>query len=128
VAALELGPGGGEPVAAMVKEFEQRKDYVMSRLRATEGLTTIEPEGAFYVLPDCSQYMGAGVHADDFGSVPDADALCRYLLEVAHVACVPGDAFGVPQCIRISYAASMAILEEALDRLTKFMAPDVFHR
>jgi bifunctional aspartate aminotransferase and glutamate/aspartate-prephenate aminotransferase len=112
----------------MVSEFEQRRNYIVSRLRNIDGLKIAEPEGAFYVLPDCTAYCGKGVEAESFGPVPDTDALCQYLLEVAHVACVPGDAFGVPQCIRISYAASQDILREAMDRIERFLAPEVFHR
>eukprot|EP00892_Ulva_mutabilis_P000578 jgi/Ulvmu1/10520/UM064_0058.1 len=116
-AALALGPAGGEPVREMVAAFEQRRDFVMQRLRAIGGLTIAQPQGAFYVLPDMSAYFGAGVSAEGFGEIANADALARYLLEVARVALVPGDAFGVPQCIRFSYAASMETLDEALSRV-----------
>lgn len=116
-AALELGPAGGEPVAQMVSEFQKRRDYVVGRLRELPGLTVVEPQGAFYVLPDFSAFYGPTVAADGFGDIPDADRLCRYLLEVAHVALVPGKAFGVPQCLRISYAASTDTLTAALDRI-----------
>ena len=112
----------------MVTEFEQRRDYVVKRLRGIDGLTIVEPQGAFYVLPDCSAYIGEGVEARHFGPVPDADTLCMYLLEVAHVACVPGGAFGVPQCIRISYAASMETLGKAMDRIEEYLSPDLFQR
>lgn len=85
-------------------------------------------QGAFYVLPDMSQFFGPGVEAKEYGPVPDADALAMYLIQQAHVALVPGDAFGAPNCIRISYAASMATLKEALDRLERALQPDVFLR
>ena len=119
VAALRLGPHGGEPVAHMVEEFQRRRDYIVGRLQAMEGLRVATPQGAFYVLPDCAACMGEGAHAEGWGPVPDADALCRYLLEVGRVACVPGTAFGAPQCIRISYAASLKELEEAADRIER---------
>lgn len=112
----------------MVAEFEKRRDFVVKRLRDIDGLTIVEPQGAFYVLPDCSAYIGNGAEATGFGAVPDADTLCRYLLEAAHVACVPGDAFGVPQCIRISYAASMDALGQAMDRIQMYLAPDRYKR
>ena len=127
-AALQLGKHGGQCVADMVAQFEQRRQYVVAQLRAIEGLTVVEPQGAFYVLPDCSAYIGASAHAEGFGPVPDADSLCTYLLEHVHVACVPGDAFGVPQCIRISYAAAMPVLEEAMIRLASALHPDRFQR
>ena len=116
-AALELGAAGGEPVAEMVREFQNRRDYVVGRLRELPGLTVVEPQGAFSVLPDFSAFYGPGVSVEGFGAVPDGETLCRYLLEVAHVALVPGEAFGVPQCLRISYAASPATLATAMDRI-----------
>lgn len=118
-AALGLGPAGGEAVQHMLQAFEERRDFVMQRLHAIEGLTVVQPQGAFYVLPDMSAYFGAGVHAEGFGDVGNTDTLAQYLLEVAQVALVPGDAFGVPQCIRFSYAASMDTLDEAFNRVEK---------
>lgn len=94
----------------------------MMRLQAIEGLAIAQPQGAFYVLPDMSAYFGPGVHADGFGDVGDADTLARYLLEVGQVALVPGDAFGVPQCVRFSYAASLETLDEALTRVENALA------
>jgi aspartate/glutamate/aspartate-prephenate aminotransferase len=85
-------------------------------------------QGAFYVLPDMSAFFGPCVEAKGYGPIPDADALAMYLIQQAHVALVPGDAFGAPACIRISYAASMATLKEALDRLVRALQPDVFTR
>jgi hypothetical protein len=85
-------------------------------------------QGAFYVLPDMSAFFGPGVEAKGYGPIPDADALAMYLIQQAHVALVPGDAFGAPDCIRVSYAASMATLKEALDRLVRALQPDVFTR
>jgi len=117
VAALEMGVAGGEPVAVMVEAFKQRRDYVVSRLQAVEGIKLNPPDGAFYVMPDVSAFFGPGVEAKNFGPVPDVDTLCRYLIEVGQVALVPGDAFGIDTCLRISYAASMETLTEALDRM-----------
>jgi bifunctional aspartate aminotransferase and glutamate/aspartate-prephenate aminotransferase len=116
-AALALGPAGGTAVKAMVLEFEKRRDYIVQRLQELPDLTVVLPQGAFYVLPDFSAYFGDGVSAEGFGAIPDSDTLARYLLEEAHVALVPGEAFGVPSCIRISYAASMETLTSALDRI-----------
>lgn len=121
-AALELGHAGGQPVADMLEEFQKRRDYVVGRLRAVPGLTVVEPQGAFYVLPDFSAFYGPGIAAEGFGEIPDGDTLCRYLLEVAHVALVPGEAFGMPQCLRISYAASMETLTAALDRIEQALS------
>ena len=127
LAALALGEGGGEPVANMVAAFRQRRDYVSERLRAMHpGIKLAAPEGAFYVFPDVSALVGPGCEAKDFGPVADADELCRYLLEKAQVALVPGSAFGNPECIRISYAASDETLDEALARIEKVLKPDVY--
>lgn len=118
LAALALGPGGGDPVAQMVASFRERRDFVVSRLRSMPGISLPStPDGAFYALPDVSALVGPGAYADGFGAIPDGDTLCRYLLETALVALVPGDAFGAPDCVRISYAASMETLGEALDRI-----------
>lgn len=77
VTALELGPGGGDPVQGMLKAFQQRKDFVAGRLRAIEGVQLAEPQGAFYVLPDMSAFFGPGAEAKGFGPVPDSDTFCR---------------------------------------------------
>ncbi|KAF6266274.1 pyridoxal phosphate-dependent transferase [Scenedesmus sp. NREL 46B-D3] len=110
LAALALGPRGGKPVAQMVAAFRERRDYVVDRLQQIPGVKLAEPQ------------------AQGYGPIPDADALAMYLIQQAHVALVPGDAFGAPACIRISYAASMATLKEALDRMVHALQPDVFTR
>lgn len=117
LAALALGPAGGPAVAEMVAAFRARRDYVAARIRAWPGVTLAPPDGAFYVMPDVSAYCGPAAAAPGFGPLPDADTLCRYLLEHALVALVPGEAFGAPGTLRISYAASMDTLTEALDRV-----------
>ena len=83
--------------------------------RAT--LTVCPAQGAFYVMPDLSAYTGAGVEAPGWGPVPDTDALCMFVLERGLVACVPGEAFGCPGTLRISYACSLETLTTALDRI-----------
>eukprot|EP00242_Pyramimonas_sp_CCMP2087_P010293 CAMPEP_0198212326 /NCGR_PEP_ID=MMETSP1445-20131203/25653_1 /TAXON_ID=36898 /ORGANISM="Pyramimonas sp., Strain CCMP2087" /LENGTH=457 /DNA_ID=CAMNT_0043886745 /DNA_START=146 /DNA_END=1519 /DNA_ORIENTATION=+ len=128
VAALKLGFAGGEPVAEMVSAFEKRRDFVVERLRKIDGIKLGSPDGAFYVMPDVSAFFGPGVEALGFGPVPDVDTLCRYLIEKAQVALVPGDAFGIDTCLRISYAASMETLTEALDRLSAALQPEMFSR
>ncbi|KXZ49472.1 hypothetical protein GPECTOR_21g698 [Gonium pectorale] len=128
LAALALGSGGGEPVQAMVRAFQERRDYVVSRLRSIPGVNLAQPDGAFYVLPEMSAFFGPGAEAKDFGPVPDSDTFCRYLIEKAHVAVVPGDAFGADSCIRISYAASLETLGKALDRITAKLDPAIYTR
>lgn len=128
LAALKvLGPRGGEPVRAMVEAFRRRRDLVCARIRETRREIVLnDPTGAFYVFPDVSGLVGDGCEAEGFGPVPDADALCRYLLEKAQVALVPGSAFGAPECVRISYAAADDVLNEALDRIAEALSPDVY--
>lgn len=124
VTALDMGSHGGPLVGEMVKAFQERREYITSRLQAMPGVWLTLPRGAFYVLPDVSAFLGK--NAQGFGPVADVDALCRYLIEVANVALVPGDAFGADPCIRISYAASMETLEKAMDRMEKALKLENF--
>jgi bifunctional aspartate aminotransferase and glutamate/aspartate-prephenate aminotransferase len=126
LAALAMGPHGGEEVGRMVAAFKERRDYVAARLQSMPGVRLAKPDGAFYVMPDVSSFVGCDVSAEGFGPVADVDALCRYLIERANVALVPGDAFGAPRCLRISYAASIETLKEALDRVAAALAPEKF--
>jgi len=126
LAALALGPGGGAPVAKMVEAFRERRDMIVAKLRAIPGVKLAAPDGAFYVLPEMSAFFGPGAHAAGFGDVPDSDTFCRYLIEKANVAVVPGDAFGAPSCIRISYAASIETLTRAMDRIVAALDPKVY--
>ncbi|CAG9463580.1 unnamed protein product [Pedinophyceae sp. YPF-701] len=122
MAAFQFGPRGGEEVAAMRDAFRKRRDYVVSRLQAIPGVNLPVPQGAFYALPDLSAFFGPGCTADGFGAVPDCDALCRYILQDSLLALVPGDAFGSNSTVRISYAASLGMIEKAMDRLEAALA------
>lgn len=62
----------------MVTAFQERRDYLVQRLKAISGVQLVEPTGAFYVLPELAEFCGPGAHAEGFGPVPDVDALCRY--------------------------------------------------
>ena len=102
-------------VGDMVKAFRARRDFLLDRLAGLDGLVLPRPEGAFYLFPDVSHYFGS---VSPTGRVIEgADELAYYLLEDAHVALVPGEGFGAPKGLRISYAASMDDLREAADRL-----------
>lgn len=99
----------------MVAAFRERRDYLYGRLSTLAGLVLPLPDGAFYLFPDVSAYFGA---ASPKGRVIEgSDELAYYLLEDAHVALVPGDGFGAPNGLRLSYAASMENLAEAADRI-----------
>ena len=103
----------------MLTEFKARKKRVIELLDGIPGLKLSEPDGAFYVFPDVSSYFGK---KDGEESISNADDLCMYLLNKAHVSTVTGRAFGEPNCIRISFANSMAKIEGGLKRITEAMA------
>lgn len=98
----------------MIGAFKRRRDLVLERLNEIKGVKTNIPEGAFYVFPDVSSFYGKSYNGV---TVSNAADLCMYLLGEALVALVSGDAFGDPNCIRISYATSEDILTEALKRV-----------
>ncbi len=115
IAALEA------PVSAiqyMVDEFRNRRSLIIDLLHTIPGLTVNEPQGAFYVFPDVSYYFGKSIQGQ---LIENADDFALFLLEHAHVATVSGTAFGAPDCLRISYAASEAQIREALSRMAKVL-------
>ena len=97
------------------ESFRRRRDLVVSALNAVPGLTCRTPEGAFYTFASCADLIGRATPAGR-SIATDAD-FTDYLLEEAHVAVVPGEAFGLSPYFRISYATSEAELTEALERL-----------
>jgi aspartate aminotransferase len=107
------------PSMAMRDEFEQRKTLVLSMLSEIPGIILSEPDGAFYVFPDVSSYFGK---KDGDATIANADDLAMYLLEKAHVSTVTGGAFGEPNCIRISYAASREDLVKGFERIKNALA------
>ncbi len=111
-ASVEALTGDQALVTEMAKVFEKRCNAVLDRLAALPGVTCPRPDGAFYVFPNFSSYYGrkAGNRVIK-GSVDLAD----YLMEVGHVAVVPGIAFGEDRCIRFSYALSMDEIERGFD-------------
>lgn len=115
-AALEAYNGPQECVAEMREAFRRRRDLVVRMAREIPGLKVNEPQGAFYLFPEVSAYIGKR-----FGDkvIADDNDLCMYLLEEAHVATVSGSAFCLPGYIRLSYAASDEALAEALRRIAK---------
>ena len=113
-AAIAALQGDGRELAAMAEAFARRRRLVVDALAKIEGLELVAPQGAFYVFPDVSRWLG--------GTLKDATALCERLLMEAGVAAVPGEAFGDPRCIRLSYATSDELLREALARVARFLA------
>ena len=112
LAALQMDKG---PIREMVSAFRQRRDFLLQRLRTIAGVACPKPEGAFYLFPQVSAFYGR--RTPDGQTITDSDSLCLYLLEHCHVALVPGQAFGDPNGVRISYAASMEDLAEAMRRI-----------
>lgn len=113
-AALAALKGTGESQKEMKAAFQRRRDLVCRLLSEIKGLKVGIPQGAFYVMPDITYYLGK---SDGSLTIKTSDDLAMYLLEKAHVATVGGDAFGAPDCIRISYATSDELLVEALKRI-----------
>lgn len=107
------------PTFEMKKAYEKRRQIVYDLLKEIPGIKTNLPKGAFYFFPDVSAYFGKST--DGF-EVRDANDLCMYILEKAHVSLVTGDAFGDPNCIRLSYAASEQDLREALKRIKEVLS------
>ncbi len=118
-AAIDALTGDQAPTLAMTQEFERRKKRVMQLLSEVPGWEVAEPDGAFYVFPRVSSYFGK---TDGTNAINDADDLCMYLLNVAHVSTVTGRAFGTPDSIRLSFANSLEKIEEAYKRIKDALA------
>src|SRR5580658_7684837 len=112
--AVEALRGPQDSVPAMLAEYRKRRDFVIGRLREIPGVSIVVPKGAFYAYPNISVAYGGG-------KVKNSLEFAEKLLAEAHVAVVPGEAFGTTDHIRISYATSMHELERGLDRLHRFI-------
>jgi aspartate aminotransferase len=111
-----------EPVSRiqyMVDEFKIRRDLILGLLSEIKGIKTNVAQGAFYVFPDVSYYFGKTIAGT---KVENASDFAMLVLEKANVATVTGDAFGAPNCIRISYAASQKELKEAVKRIADLLS------
>ena len=108
-AALAALNGGYGCVKEMVEEFKKRRDYMVDKLNSIPGISCTKPGGAFYVFPNISRF---GMKSTDFAS---------NLLKNDHVAVVPGSAFGWDTHVRLSYAVSMEVIKEGLDRVEKYV-------
>lgn len=110
----ELGPS-----YEMAAEYLRRRDMVKELLDSIPGVKTNVPKGAFYFFPDVSDYYGK---SDGETTINNASDLCMYILDHAHVSLVTGEAFGDPNCIRLSYAASEDDLREAVKRIKEVLS------
>ena len=113
ITALEASPS---KVQYMIDEFKVRRDLILNLLKDINGFSCNTPEGAFYVFPDVSALFGKTFKGKQINNATD---LSLFLLEEALVATVTGDAFGNPNCIRISFAASQEQIVEAIERIKK---------
>lgn len=116
IAAVDADPS---VLDHMVKAFHNRRDLVVKLTKEIPGMKLNVPEGAFYVFPDVSSYFGKTLRGT---KINNAEDFSMYLLAEANVATVTGDAFGNPDCIRISYAASEEQLTEALKRIKEALS------
>lgn len=114
-AGLAAYTGTMKPIRDMVKSFKQRRDFIVKELQSIDGVECFVPAGAFYVFPDIHKFLHK--KTADGRQISSSTELSLYLLEEFGVATVPGDAFGEPNGIRLSYASSMENLEEAVKRL-----------
>lgn len=114
-AAIEALTGPQDSIKRMLSEYRMRRDYVIPTLRSMPGVRCAEPGGAFYAYPNIGAFLGKnGIETPlDFSTA---------LLEQAHVAVVPSEAFGTAAHVRISYAASMREIERGLERIRRFLA------
>lgn len=118
-AAVEALEGPQEGIRAMRDEFESRRNYIVERMNSIEGVSCLNPEGAFYVMMNIEGLIGR-----TFGEITihDSDDFAKAFLEQGLVAVVPCSGFGSPNFVRWSYATSLANIKEGLDRLEKFLA------
>ena len=116
ITALENPPS---KIKFMVDAFKKRRELILELLSEIDGFKINKPEGAFYVFPDISYFFGKTLRGKNINSASD---LSLYLLEEAKVATVTGEAFGDPNCIRLSYAASESDIKEAILRIKEALS------
>lgn len=107
------------PSHKMVEQFVERRKKVLELVKQVPGLKCFEPQGAFYIFPDVTYYYGK---SDGTTTINNANDLCMYLLNTAHVSSVMGDAFGEPNCVRFSFANSMQNIEKGWARIKDALA------
>jgi len=118
-AAIAALTGPQEGIGDMLRQFEERREYVLNRLRSMPGLSFADPGGAFYAFFNVSSHFGRELPGGK--TVDNSSDFCTALLENAHVALVTGDAFGAPGYVRLSFATSMDIIKSGLNALERFL-------
>jgi aspartate aminotransferase len=119
-AALEAMRGSMDSVPAMLAEYARRRKRIVDGLRAIPGVTCVNPGGAFYAFPNVAAHLANGSSGQALAK--DTTELAKLLLDKARVALVPGDAFGAPGYLRLSYATSIERIDEGLRRLERFFS------
>lgn len=117
-ASLEALKGDTEALGKMVLEFKKRRDYMVGKINSIEGLSCIEPKGAFYVMVNINKVLNKSINNK---VIKDSLGFSKILLEEEKVAVVPGIAFGTDSFIRLSYATSMENIEKGLHRIEIFL-------
>ncbi|HDP98502.1 MAG TPA: pyridoxal phosphate-dependent aminotransferase [bacterium] len=117
-ASVEAFGGSQIEINKMVSEFQQRRNFLHYKLTQIPNISCHKSQGAFYLFPNFSSYYD---HAFEGNQIRNSHGLAYYLLKHAHVAVVPGDAFGADPFIRLSYASSMENIQKAIERITEAM-------
>jgi aspartate aminotransferase len=118
-ASFKALTGDQAPMRTMVEQFKARCEYMSERLAGMPGIECPKPVGAFYCFPKVSSYFGKSV---DGMLIKDSNDFSTALLEKAHIAVVAGSAFGSDEYIRLSYATSMELIKEGLNRMENLLA------
>ena len=117
-AAVEALTGPQNQVEEMRRAFEQRRNYMVERVNAMEGVSCLKPEGAFYIMMNISRILGRSLEGE---VIDTCDKFAKLLLEKGLVAVVPGSGFDAPEYVRWSYATSMENIKAGMDRLERFL-------
>lgn len=117
-AALEALSGNQDSIKIMIQEFEKRRNYMINRLNNIEGISYIRPSGAFYIMVCVEKYYNKSINGKIIKSSLD---FSKSILEEEKVAVIPGIAFGLDKYIRLSYATSIDIIEEGLNRIERYL-------
>jgi len=119
-AALAALSGSAEELTGpMIREFDKRRMYIITRLKNISGISVAEPAGAFFAFPKVSRYYGKRAAT---GQITDSNSFAAALLEQHNVVVVPGIAFGADEYVRMSYALGIDEIEKGLDRFEEFLS------
>lgn len=118
-AAIEALNGSQESIKSMIVEFEKRRNYMIDRISKMNNITFIRPSGAFYIMVCIKEYFGKSINNNVINSSLE---FSKSILEEEKVAVIPGIAFGLDDYIRLSYATSLEIIQEGLDRIENYLS------